>query len=376
MDIKKAKQLRQIYYDKYKPPPVFDMSLQCHETEVYYDKGADLEDIITLATEREPVNIAMERYYDKSKLQKQFGWSEGFYGTLMLKYGIAPNIAIYAKTPVFNGKYKRIVDCDIGVINLIGVALDDMRQPDAKYFFKAARSNIKVLVDLYIKVWNKAFYCARHKGYKKIRPAKVGGSAFSSLLSAIKGFNFDTDVYQYSLYMVSENYPDIEVVEQYYPDFIFPDSLTKMSHAELSETLFVNAWDPWSVVGNGNKGDNSLDGFYGRSTALWLLCTPFINPYISYTECSSDGFDIIICDNMLYLSTKQNVFKINLDDVVSISPDTLETEYIKISLVKKIHYKLRYELQANFSSVAGYITIGIMKYKILCQLFDRIYQNF
>lgn len=28
--------------------------------------------------------------------------------------------------------------------------------------------------------------------------------------------------------------------------------------------LLVNAWDPWSMVGNGNAGDNSLDGFYGR----------------------------------------------------------------------------------------------------------------
>ena len=26
----------------------------------------------------------------------------------------------------------------------------------------------------------------------------------------------------------------------------------------------MNAWDPWSMVGNGNAGDNSLDGFFGR----------------------------------------------------------------------------------------------------------------
>lgn len=38
-----------------------------------------------------------------------------------------------------------------------------------------------------------------------------------------------------------------------------------LHHAPIAKPgLLVNAWDPWSMVGNGNAGDNSLDGFFGR----------------------------------------------------------------------------------------------------------------
>jgi hypothetical protein len=37
---------------------------------------------------------------------------------------------------------------------------------------------------------------------------------------------------------------------------------------DRSNTLFINAWDPFSIVGNGNARDNSLDGFVCRSRSL------------------------------------------------------------------------------------------------------------
>ena len=43
------------------------------------------------------------------------------------------------------------------------------------------------------------------------------------------------------------------------------------------DCLYVNAWDPHSIVGNGNEFDNSLDGYFGRSTAMGFLSCPFIN---------------------------------------------------------------------------------------------------
>jgi hypothetical protein len=57
----------------------------------------------------------------------------------------------------------------------------------------------------------------------------------------------------------------------------FPGNITKVN---LNNTLFVNAWDPWSFVGNGNMGDNSLDGFIGRVTYAAPLCFPATNPYM------------------------------------------------------------------------------------------------
>jgi hypothetical protein len=47
-----------------------------------------------LATRREPVNIAMERYYDQSKMEKKFGYKTGAYNET------SPNISVYFFTPI------------------------------------------------------------------------------------------------------------------------------------------------------------------------------------------------------------------------------------------------------------------------------------
>lgn len=52
----------------------------------------------------------------------------------------------------------------------------------------------------------------------------------------------------------------------------------------IERTLFVNAWDPWSLVGNGNDMDHSVDGMYGRQSALALLCWPVTNPHVEYRK--------------------------------------------------------------------------------------------
>lgn len=45
---------------------------------VYYLAGADLQEVRQLVREREPVNIAMRRHYDKEKLREKFGASDHF----------------------------------------------------------------------------------------------------------------------------------------------------------------------------------------------------------------------------------------------------------------------------------------------------------
>ncbi len=44
----------------------------------------------------------------------------------------------------------------------------------------------------------------------------------------------------------------------------------------------ANAWDPWSMLGNGNAGDDSLDGVWGRHTALAATGWPPNNPAMEY----------------------------------------------------------------------------------------------
>jgi hypothetical protein len=46
----------------------------------------------------------------------------------------------------------------------------------------------------------------------------------------------------------------------------------------VDDGLFVNAWDCWSVPGNGNKLDPTLDGHIGRVTGVGYLGCGLTNP--------------------------------------------------------------------------------------------------
>ena len=65
-----------------------------------------------------------------------------------------------------------------------------------------------------------------------------------------------------------------------------------MSPEELEDQLWINCWDPWSMVGNGHAQDASLDGAVGLATDVcfrkwtrtntWsfknvVLCFPCLN---------------------------------------------------------------------------------------------------
>ena len=54
----------------------------------------------------------------------------------------------------------------------------------------------------------------------------------------------------------------------------------------IDKILFTNAYDPYSIVGNGNNNDNSLDGYFGIISAMSVLCWPYTNPYIKYIKIS------------------------------------------------------------------------------------------
>ena len=48
--------------------------------------------------------------------------------------------------------------------------------------------------------------------------------------------------------------------------------------------LWVNAWDPFSMLGNGNYNDGSVDGYFGRKTAISVIGWPVTNPDITFEE--------------------------------------------------------------------------------------------
>jgi hypothetical protein len=71
------------------------------------------------------------------------------------------------------------------------------------------------------------------------------------------------------------------VVEQN-PTETLPDTAT------LDNTLFVNAWDPHSIIGNGNYNDDSLDGFWGRISNMSVLGWGYTNPYMKWQAIKFD----------------------------------------------------------------------------------------
>jgi hypothetical protein len=62
--------------------------------------------------------------------------------------------------------------------------------------------------------------------------------------------------------------------------YMIPDCMSLPELSDKKKTLYVNAWDPHSAVGNGNSMDRSLDGFFGRTTAMGPLCHPFTNKHL------------------------------------------------------------------------------------------------
>ena len=62
----------------------------------------------------------------------------------------------------------------------------------------------------------------------------------------------------------------------------FPANLLATDDEYLETTLFINAWDPHSYLGNGNNADKSMDGYFGRYCAIGYRGIPAVNPMIYY----------------------------------------------------------------------------------------------
>ena len=283
----KAKEMRDLYYPRYEFPEwVFKIwnNLDFLSVTVYHDEKDDISDVKKLVAEREPTNIGMNRLYNKQELKETFGWDLGYYQRYAEQHQynkLPPNIAIFAKTPLKINKVVRLVN----VINLIGYAFDSPKQPDRIYFEKHQLGK-KELIRRYANVWKYAFICARVHKLKYLHISAVGGGAFAP--AEYNGVTFKEEILKPSIAIAKETIDTknkIKLRWTAYPDFCVPDSFEEISQKEINKTLYVNAWDPLSMVGNGNEMDRSLDGAWGKSTALAPLCWSISNPYMKYQAC-------------------------------------------------------------------------------------------
>ena len=297
---------RNIYSPDYRPP---DWSLNMIDSKLWEELAKQVE-VLTLdkreemvqkvTREREPVNIAMQNAHNIQELTKTFGYTNSGYSTLFESNPsvLPPNIAIYLKTPVGNEKGNLV-----HVINSIGFGFDTVDQPDYKYFMPDGELNREKSIELQDRlrdVFIVVFACAIRKRLNKVVLSMIGAGAFSSLLpedydymnmcffpavqmalktiphGSIKTIgmmgNPPEDVMQ-GLFLIC-NSKNIEVEKfEFVPQILSAD-----------DTLFMNAWDPHSIIGNGNSMDNSLDGYFGRVTAMAYLSFPPINPNIKYVK--------------------------------------------------------------------------------------------
>lgn len=244
-------------------------------TVMYHLDEDDLDKVSRMLHEREPANVGMVRCYDEDEFEKFFGHRHGAYGS-STKSSLMPNIAIFCTTPMKLASGEQV---DVNVINVVGYALDSNDQPDWKYFMPLHRNRAKwdELVRRMQRMWRYIFECAKRHKFKRVYLADVGGGAFSTGLDLHEKTCYQR-LKEESLPPVQQEYA--ELVEshqlQRIPDWCFTEEAKPL----LSSSLLVNAWDPWSFVGNANRGDNSLDGFFGRCTAMGLLCWPRTNPYL------------------------------------------------------------------------------------------------
>lgn len=255
-------------------------TLLCH-------KRDDKTDCLKVAIQREPVNIAMNQHYNTKKMFRTFGYEYGAYNQ-STKTKLMPNIAIICETWV--NKNASTGEDDIptkrmrraNVINLIGYAFDSRRQPDYAYFAdKNGYIDLERLEDAYADMWFLAFYACVHwldigTRERILRYAGVGTGAFRpQKVPEHRFFAMIDRAFDRARARAEAEFPVSVLVVQMGN---VPDEVFALSEDELARSVFVNAWDCWSMVGNGNYSDRSLDGFWGRHTSMALQCWPMTSP--------------------------------------------------------------------------------------------------
>lgn len=225
-----------------------------------------------------------------------------------------PQIAAYAKTPmryVFRGASVSNEE-GVHVLSLVGAGFDMWQQPDYQYYFDKTTQDIRSeRQDEFYRERQIAFVislqCAHDHRLDRVEFVPVGAGAFAgdwrnsqTVLRVLERAwkSDEVQAYKLSLEKLSGKtiYFSIRTDPPFshnnglgdgLPSFYAESAWTGEGHWNnwkdaIERTLFINAWDPWSLVGNGNEMDSSVDGMYGRQSALALLCWPITNPHLQY----------------------------------------------------------------------------------------------
>jgi hypothetical protein len=256
---------------------------------IYHD--GNINDAKNLAKNREPVNLGMRRLYNQGKLNELFGYQIGEY-----KEG-SQNIAIYTHTPV------RTADgTDLGksihIIHAIAPALDAEDQADYIEISKLQtpverRQRYKLKLRRAFQKINRCF--VDHK-FTTLVMAGIGQGAFATYAETLNINNRSIFNELFTEFFgtnnnVLMNFDDwVKVgdtlLKDMNPSRYIKNNLrnhlwlNSYTQEDLNKTLFVNAWDHLSMLGNGNNNDNTADGFYGRISAISVIGWPLTNMFL------------------------------------------------------------------------------------------------
>lgn len=298
--------LMSCYMDKYMPPKWigyvdFQQIIWRYksQTKVYYPDGANLLEVKELATRREPTNLGGNKLYNREQLLVNYGYTENPY-----KIG-SPNIAIFCRTPVITCRVIKPSNIKyVNILSAIAPALDTLDQPDYRYLEKEnsySKRNYKYACML-ATAFKHIRCCFIEGGYKRLIMTGLGMGNFKFYAEDL-GINAE-HIYRECLFRglgdlfksgpceMWLNYTHTVVLHGHIPvenrkqiilkALDIQTLLDNLSQRELDDSLIINAWDPFSIVGNGNANDSSLDGYIGRISAVSILCWPLTNPDIQW----------------------------------------------------------------------------------------------
>ena len=294
--INNIEKLFSVYDSGFEPPewtkkPSIPLMKLC---KVFYHKKDNISLVKRLVKEREPVNIEMNRSYNQSLLNKYFGFKKGYYGKCPKSTNdiSPPNFVVYtpSKVKTMKNHYKKI-----HILNAIGLAFDSKKQRDYKDYMTLSKMTLGKsekhklqCAYFYSHLFSLIFKVALYLKKKYIVMSLVGANNFAKLWSG-GPTNFQDEIWYPVFNFCREQYPTIKVMFMgtnrdddlgYFPDILEHSKIKK----KLNDVLFINAWDSWSVPGNGNYMDNSLDGYMGRHTQIGVNGTSITNPYLTYIK--------------------------------------------------------------------------------------------
>lgn len=306
----RAHQVRAVYAAGYEFPDWATEELLARKFDilprvvVLYDADANLASVQAVATEREPAtesepaNNSMQRHYDKDLMEQHFGWRTAAHW----RFGSLPNIGVFSPTvlrmPGRLGGQRLLVH----VHNAVGLTLDSHRHPDWIEYVQntAADARARRMREFYVRVFSKVWATAKRGSFTTVVAPLVGDSS-AGLYEDERGSgreHFQTRVWWPAFKSAFKSSGLRDSVDVFFMDTPasfddqlrragskdvgrFPDCVNQFSD-RLDKVLFVNDWNGWSFVGNGNFQDGSLNGVMGRCTTLALSCWPVTNPYLSY----------------------------------------------------------------------------------------------